>query len=131
MLPGLYCPDRHRLGVALLLRLQGTADAVRQYMWLFDEACRDGVDAARPLCLARRQANQPAINPALLGRSAGIQPGIFDAGEQVRVERAGDDRIHAHSDHRIDSMRRTISPANSTKACAPRELGSNTTPGKP
>ena len=23
---------------------QGTADAVRQYMWLFDEACRDGVE---------------------------------------------------------------------------------------
>ena len=23
---------------------QGTADAVRQYMWLFDEACRDGIE---------------------------------------------------------------------------------------
>lgn len=25
-------------------RFQGTADAVRQYMWLFDEAVRDGVE---------------------------------------------------------------------------------------
>jgi glucose-1-phosphate adenylyltransferase len=24
--------------------MQGTADAVRQYMWLFDEAVRDGVE---------------------------------------------------------------------------------------
>ncbi len=23
---------------------QGTADAVRQYMWLFEEACREGVE---------------------------------------------------------------------------------------
>ncbi|EFN59695.1 hypothetical protein CHLNCDRAFT_56519 [Chlorella variabilis] len=40
---------------------QGTADAVRQYMWLFDEACRDGVEdflilsGAAAAALPRRQ----------------------------------------------------------------------------
>jgi len=92
---------------------------------------RHGIDAARALGLSRRQAHQPAVEPALLRRRAGVEPRVFDPRQEIGIETARDDRVHAHGGHRMASMRRTISAANSTKACAPREAGSNTTPGSP
>ena len=49
-------PPTRALFHPLPARPQGTADAVRQYIWLFDEACRDGVEDFLILSGARRGA---------------------------------------------------------------------------
>ena len=51
-----------------------------------ESAWRDRLDAARALGLAGREAQQPAVDPALLARRAGVDPGVLDAGEQRLVE---------------------------------------------
>lgn len=46
---------------------QGTADAVRQYMWLFEEAMRDGVEDFLILsggCLGQRNSTRQRPGPA-------------------------------------------------------------------
>lgn len=111
-------------------------------------AGRDGLDAACPFRLAGRKANQPAVDPALLAGRAGIEAGIFDAREQITPELGIENAralaralglAHAAAGGPgpvagtapTASTRADISRANSTNACAPRDAGSNTTPGMP
>ena len=51
---------------------------------------RDRLDAARALGLAGRESEQPAVDPALLARRAGVDAGVLDAGEQRLVEGRGE-----------------------------------------
>ena len=95
---------------------------------------RDRLDAARALGLAGREAEQPAVDPALLARRTGVDPGILDAGEQRLVEGRGgrcSGRAQATGSARSASARAAISRAKSRKASAPFEAGSKTTPGIP
>ena len=87
---------------------------------------RDRLDAAGALGLAGREAEQPAVDPALLARRAGVDAGILDAGEQRLVERRGSrraGRAHATGSARSASARAAISRAKSRKASAPFEAG--------
>ncbi len=96
------------------------------------------IDAAGALCLAGREAHQPAIDDPLLRRCAGIQAGLLDSGQQVGTE------VGRHESHSLGvfgtamvpaplwcPIRSTISCAKSMNACAPFDAGSNTTPGMP
>jgi hypothetical protein len=49
-------------------------------------AGRHGVHAARALGLARGKTNEPAVDQALLGRGAGIQSRVLDAGKKVVIQ---------------------------------------------
>jgi len=87
---------------------QGTADAVRQYMWLFDETVRDGIEdflilaGARPARAgARARAGPPGCTRAGGAREPGSRPcysvalrrplGAGSQGESHgQVERAGE-----------------------------------------
>ena len=88
----------------------------------------DRIDAAGALGLARREAHQPAVDPALLRRCAGVQAGVLDAGQQVGVDRSVRSSAVSAS---VATRLRPFRWANSTKACAPLEAGSKTTPGRP
>ena len=50
----------------------------------------DRLDAARPLRLGGGEADQPAVDPELLARRAGVDAGVLDPTEQPGLER----RIH-------------------------------------
>src|SRR6185369_13904518 len=87
----------------------------------------DRLDAARSLGLAWREADQPAVDPALLARRGGMDAGVFDPREPGGVEAGG----HRTGAARSASARAAISRAKSRNACAPFDAGSNATPGMP
>jgi hypothetical protein len=69
------CDAHHHGELRLFKDLRGESQLVgqRQAPW------RHGIDATGPLGLARVVAHQPAVQPALLRRRAGIDAGVFDA----------------------------------------------------
>ena len=84
--------------------------AARQHGGQRQMAALQGVDAARPLGLARREPQQPAIDEGLLRRRAGVQAGVLDAARQ----RGGGRRVTRAQGHQSCWTLRTISRAQST-----------------
>ncbi len=59
---------------------QGTADAVRQYMWLFDETVRDGIEDFLILAGARPPGRESARGGARQGAHAWAARGSLGIG---------------------------------------------------
>ena len=107
--------------------------AERQLLVDAEPSRSDRLDAARALGLAGRESHQPAVDPALLARRAGVDASVLDPRQQRVVDRR-DGRRGGHHCSGVQcqvSARATISRAKSRKASAPLDAGSKTTPGMP
>jgi hypothetical protein len=91
-------------------QLRFVEHGLRQLLHQGQAPGRNGVDAARALGLARRKAHQPAVEPTLLRRRAGVEAGVLDARQQrwAEARREAGAGLHARV-----FMRSTISRANS------------------